>query len=90
MGVFLITDDTKEQKIFNLAEQLFPEYFSPANVDDQLLEGFVYRYYPDTKTYIGIKNGAVFVLGDVFGSGPQRIDTIENTLRLLEGLATGS
>ncbi|MGZ0019975.1 DUF7453 family protein [Nitrosomonas sp. wSCUT-2] len=89
MGIFLITDDSKEQKIFNLAEQLFPEYFSPANVDDQLLEGFVYRYYPATKTYIGIKNGEVFVLGDVFGFGPQRIDTIENTLRFLEGKATG-
>lgn len=88
--IFLITDDSKEQKIFTLAEQLFPEYFSPANVDDQLLEGFVYRYYPATKTYIGIKNGEVFVLGDVFGFGPQRIDTIENTLQLLEGLAAGS
>ncbi|MER0217292.1 MAG: hypothetical protein DU481_14245 [Nitrosomonas sp.] len=89
-GIFLLTDDSKEQKIFNLAEQLFPEYFSSANVDDQLLEGFVYRYYPATKTYIGIKNGEVFVLGDVFGSGPQRIDTIENTLQLLEGLAAGT
>ncbi len=88
--IFLITDDSKEQKIFNLAEQLFPEYFSSANVDDQLLEGFVYRYYPATKTYIGIKNGEVFVLGDVFGSGPQRIDTIENTLQLLEGLEAGT
>lgn len=88
--IFLITDDSKEQKIFNLAEQLFPQYFSPPNVDDQLLEGFVYRHYPDTKTYIGIKNGEVFVLGDVFGSGPQRIDTIENTLRFLEEKTTGS
>lgn len=89
-AILLITDDSKEQRVFSLAEQLFPGHFSPSNVDNQLLEGFVYRYYPATKTYIGIKNGEVFVLGDVFGSGPQRIDTIENTLRFLEEKATGS
>lgn len=90
-GIFLIADDSQEQKIFTLAEQLFPQYFSPANVDDRLLEGFVYRYYPATNTYIGIKNGEVFVLGDAFGIGPQRIDTIENTLRFLEErVTTGS
>lgn len=90
-GIFLITDDSREQRIFTLAEQLFPQYFSPANVDDQLLEGFVYRYYSTANTYVGIKNGEVFILGDVFGIGPQRIDTIENTLRFLEELViTGS
>lgn len=89
VAILLITDDSKEQRIFSLAEQLFPEHFSPSNVDNQLLEGFVYRYYSTTKTYIGIKNGEVFVLGDAFGSGPQRIDTIDNTLQFLESL-TGS
>ncbi|TXI19186.1 MAG: hypothetical protein E6Q62_04700 [Nitrosomonas sp.] len=90
-AILLITDDSKEQKIFSLAEQLFPQFFSPANRDNQLLEGFTYRYYPTTNTYIGIKNGEVFVLGDVFGLGPQRIDTIENTLRFLEErVTTGS
>ncbi|MGZ0019972.1 DUF7453 family protein [Nitrosomonas sp. wSCUT-2] len=87
LAILLITDDSKEQRIFGLAEQLFPGHFSPSNVDNQLLEGFVYRYYPATKTYIGIKNGEVFVLGDAFGSGPQRIDTVDNTLQFLENLA---
>lgn len=77
----------KEQKIFTFAEQLFPQYFSPANVDDQLFEGFVYRHYPTTNAYIGIKNEEVFVLGDAFGPGIRRIDTIENTLQLLESAA---
>lgn len=86
-GIFLLTNDSKEQAIFNLAEQLYPQFFSPANVDDQLLEGFVYRYYPTTNTYIGIKNGEVFVLGDAFGSSVQRIGTIENTLQFLKDMA---
>ena len=85
-GVFLIPDDSREQRIFTLAEQLFPQFFSPANTDDRLVEGFEYRFYPDTNTYIGIKDGEVFLLGDVFGAGVQRVDTIDNTLQLLENL----
>ncbi|WP_430232836.1 spherulation-specific family 4 protein [Nitrosomonas communis] len=77
----------KEQKIFIFAEQLFPQYFSPANVDNQQFDGFIYRYYSTTNAYIGIKNGDVFVLGDAFGPSIRRIDTIENTLQLLESAA---
>lgn len=87
LAIVLIPDDSKEQKIFTLAEQLLPQYFSPANVDNQLLEGFTYRYYPTTNTYIGIKNGEVFVLGGAFGPDVQRIDTVDNTLQFLESMA---
>ncbi len=84
-ALFLLLDDNKEQRIFSLAEQKFPQFFSPANVEDRLIEGFEYRFYPDTKTYIGIKNNTVFVLGDVFGPGLRRIGTIDETLQVLEG-----
>lgn len=76
-----------EHKIFAFAEQLFPQYFSPANVDDQVLDGFLYRYYPTTNAYIGIRSGEVFVLGDAFGASIQRFDTIENTFQFLERAA---
>ncbi|TYP78555.1 MULTISPECIES: spherulation-specific family 4 protein [Nitrosomonas] len=82
-----IVPPNKEQKIFIYAEQLFPQYFSLANEDNQQLDGFIYRYYSTTNAYIGIKNGDVFVLGDSFGPSIRRIDTIENTLQLLESAA---
>lgn len=83
-GVFLITDGEQERKIFSLAEQLFPELFSPATGSNQNAEGYLYRHYEDTNTYIGIRGDEVFVLGEQFGPGVQRIDTIENTIRFLE------
>ncbi|MCH9661862.1 MAG: hypothetical protein K0U54_13235 [Bacteroidetes bacterium] len=83
-ALFLLLDDSKEQSIFSLAEQKFSQFFSPANTEDRLIEGFEYRFYPETNTYIGIKNNDVFILGDVFGSGPQRVGTIDETLQLLE------
>ncbi len=83
-ALFLLLDDNKEQNVFTLAEQIYPQFFSPANVEDRLIEGFEYRFYPETNTYIGIKDNDVFVLGDVFGLGPQRIGTVDETLQFLE------
>ena len=37
-------------------------------------------------SYLGIKNGEVFLLGEAFGPGVNHFDTVENTLQLLESL----
>jgi hypothetical protein len=87
LGLFQLLDDSQEQRIFALAEQLFPNFFFPSNVDDRLIEGFEYRFYPTTNTYIGIKNGNVFVLGDAFEPGVTKIGTIDGTLGFLEAEA---
>ncbi|MDT8364004.1 MAG: hypothetical protein RQ714_05065 [Nitrosomonas sp.] len=83
-SILLIPDDQREQRIFALAEQLFPQFFAPANAEDRLLEGFDYRFYSGTDTYIGIKGDEVFVLGKPFGEGIVRIGTIDETLAFLE------
>lgn len=51
-AILMIPDDRREQRIFALAEQLFPQFFAPANAEDRLLEGFEYRFYSATKTPI--------------------------------------
>ncbi len=86
-GIFLVTDGKREKRIFELAEQLFPELFSPANPYTQNAEGFWYRHYPTTNSYIGIREDDVFVLGDAFGPDILRFDTIDNTLQFLEAVA---
>ncbi len=83
-SILLIPDDQREQRIFALAEQLFPQFFAPANAEDRLLEGFDYCFYSGTETYIGIKGDEVFVLGAPFGEGIVRIGTIDETLAFLE------
>ena len=82
-SILLIPDDQREQRIFALAEQFFPQFFAPANAEDRLLEGFDYRFYSGTDTYIGIKGDEVFVLGAPFGEGIVRIGTIDETLAFL-------
>lgn len=85
-SILLIPNDQREQRIFTLAEQLFPQFFAPANAEDRLLEGFEYRFYSGTNAYIGIKDEEVFVLGASFGAGITRIGTVDETLALLESM----
>jgi hypothetical protein len=85
-SILLIPNDQREQRIFTLAEQLFPQFFAPANAEDRLLEGFEYRFYSGTNAYIGIKDEEVFVLGVSFGAGITRIGTVDETLALLESM----
>jgi Protein of unknown function (DUF3465) len=53
-------------KLFNFAEQSFPEYFSPAEMTTMGLDNYLVRYYPDTDIYLGTRGGEVYVYGDVF------------------------
>lgn len=82
--LLMIPDDHREQRIFALAEQLYPQFFAPANAEDRLLEGFEYRFYSGTNTYIGIKDDNVFVLGAPNWPEIKHIGTIDETLSMLE------
>ncbi|MDR4515650.1 DUF3465 domain-containing protein [Nitrosomonas sp.] len=54
-------------KLFNFAEAAYPNYFDPAGVETTTLDEYLVRYYPSTDTYIGTKDGGVYVYGNVFG-----------------------
>lgn len=84
-GIFVTTDKNDlEEKLFMLAEQVFPDFFSPPSPMTQMADGFVFRFYPTADTYLGIKDGKVFVAGERFGSGIVEVDSIENVMILLE------
>ena len=51
---------------FNWAERQYPQYF-PQHQASQNISGFYARYYPSTNTYLGTKNGRVYVNGTQFG-----------------------
>jgi len=53
--------------LFDWAEKTYPNYFSPAKQKSFEQSGYTLRYYPSSNNYVGIKNGRVYVYGDVFG-----------------------
>jgi len=56
--------------LFSLGEQNFPTYFSPPNAVTQSIEGYFARYYSETDTWLGTKEGVVYVYGTRFNDIP--------------------
>lgn len=58
---------TKSNRLFDWAEQSFPQYFSPAGSETFWAEDFLVRYYEHTDTYIATLGEYVFLYGNIFG-----------------------
>ena len=73
--------DNKAELIFDWAESEYAEAFSPRSTT-QMIDGWEYRYYSDTDTYIGIDEaGQVAVLGEQFGDGIVFVGTVDEYLK---------
>lgn len=80
-------DMSQVSQLVAKAEELYGDLFPSTAVDPafSILDGYIYRYYPSTTTYIGIKNNTVYVMGGEFGDTPVTIGTLANTLAELTG-----
>ncbi|MDM8561445.1 sulfatase-like hydrolase/transferase [Candidatus Parabeggiatoa sp. HSG14] len=68
---FSATETSAESDtLFNWAEQNFPTYFSPPNALTQSIADYLARYYSETNTWLGTKNGIVYVYGTLFNDIP--------------------
>jgi len=53
-------------KLFDFAETVYPQYFSPVGMPTYELDGYWVRHYPCCDNYLGTKNADVYVYGDIF------------------------
>lgn len=53
-------------KLFDFAEQTYPEFFSPPGGKTYRLENYWVRYYPNTEVFIGTLDDKVYVYGEIF------------------------
>lgn len=53
--------------LFDWAEKIYPQYFNFENQETFEAMGYLARYYQGTDSYLGTKDGRVYVLGDAFG-----------------------
>jgi predicted Zn-dependent protease len=49
-------------RLFNWAEVTYEPYFAPVGGVSAELDGYLYRYYPTTRSYLGAKDGTVYIL----------------------------
>lgn len=52
---------------FDWAQQTYPQYFTPPTQATFESAGYTLRYYPDTNIYLAVKDGHVYVYGEIFG-----------------------
>ena len=50
-------------RAMNWAETAFPQYLSPGPAAPGNYEGYYYRYYPATQSYVGTKGGVAYFMG---------------------------
>jgi hypothetical protein len=67
----LADDWADAERLFEYAEDNFPEFFRPAGADTFEWAGYLLRHYSQTQNYLGIAQGAVSVYGPSFGSGSE-------------------
>lgn len=68
-------------QLFDFAETVYPEYFSPAGMPTYELDGYLVRHYPVSDNYIGTKEDEVFVYGDIF-NGLLKVGNITDFIEL--------
>jgi hypothetical protein len=57
-GALIVTSDS--DRIFNWAETVYPQLFSPYQPQSQMILDYYVRYYSNTNAYLGTKNGRVY------------------------------
>lgn len=50
-------------RALNWAEQTYPQLLSPSPAASAVFDGYYYRYYPGTNTYVGTRNGNAYLMG---------------------------
>lgn len=53
----------ESNRAFNWAEAVYAQYLSPSAAVSGTLEGYYYRYYSGTRSYVGTRNGTVYYMG---------------------------
>ena len=62
-ALYTASANADSNRAMNWAEQTFPQLLAPHPASSGSIEGYYYRYYPVTNTYVGTKNGNAYLMG---------------------------
>jgi hypothetical protein len=60
--IYGASTNANTNRLFNWAEVTYEQYFAPVGGVSAESAGYLYRYYPNTRSYLGAKDGSVFIL----------------------------
>lgn len=83
-------DYAELDRMFDLAEQRFPQYFPVSTLTyTQLEDSALQRYYPSTGILVSVSSTGVKVSGGAFGSGGRELGSVGEVTTLLLGSTGG-
>jgi hypothetical protein len=78
------TFDPEVETLFDRAERMYPQLFSPAGRRSGALQGFQYRYYPGTGNYVGVHGSNVYYLAPGVSASPVLVGPLETVLKMVK------
>ena len=72
------------ERVFNYLEAAYPDIVAPASVATQQGNGFVFRYYPQTNTYLGVMQDQLYALAPALTPHPILLGPITTWLSTAE------
>lgn len=76
------TVSTDVQTIFDLAAQVMAQFKNGGPLG--LYQGYTYKYYADSKIYVGVKDNLIYLMGGSYGTVPTSVGTVSSVLGALQ------
>ncbi len=76
-------------QLMGFAEASYPQFFPSHRTTRQAGE-WLYRYYPESGIYLGVRQGQVHVLGGAFGAEPLAVGALESFITPRAPAASGA
>jgi cyclophilin family peptidyl-prolyl cis-trans isomerase len=79
-----LTAQSESDRVFNYLEASYPQYVPAEGVESGTALGYLYRYYPRTKSYVGTKDGKVWYLVPAIGNQIYELADLADMLALAQ------
>lgn len=76
------TVSTDVQSIFDLAGQVMAQFKNGGPLGSY--QGYTYKYFADSKIYVGVKDNLIYLMGGTYGNSPTYAGTVSGILNSLK------
>lgn len=83
--VEILRTHSQAERVFDWAEQAYAGHLQPAGAASGLWEGYIYRWYPATRAYVGVRDGNVYYMGPASNGDIQFMGTLADFAALAQG-----
>lgn len=83
--VEILRTHSQAERVFDWAEQAYAGHLQPAGAASGLWGGYVYRWYPATGAYVGVRDGNVYYMGPASNGDIQFMGTLADFAARAQG-----